>query len=104
MPFYNAHRYQTILPYRHSHNSEESDVEREIAKNLNERGFQTRFIMSAVCIGIMNLLHLMRLSAEANKADYFFENHIMRNAYFYSINAKYKKYFYKLAYIIDFFV
>ena len=40
MPFYNGHRYQTILLHGHSHNSEESNIEREIAKNLNERGFQ----------------------------------------------------------------
>ena len=40
MPFYNGHRYQTILLHGHSHNSEESDIEREIAKNLDERGFQ----------------------------------------------------------------
>ena len=40
MPFYNGHRYQTILLHGHSHNSEESVIEREIAKNLDERGFQ----------------------------------------------------------------
>ena len=40
MPFYNAHRYQTILLHGHSHSSEESNIEREIAKNLNDRGFQ----------------------------------------------------------------
>ena len=40
MPFYNAHRYQTILLHGHSHSSEESTIEREIAKNLNDRGFQ----------------------------------------------------------------
>lgn len=40
MPFYNGHRYQTILLHGHSHSSEESNIEQEIAKNLNERGFQ----------------------------------------------------------------
>ena len=40
MPFYNAYRYQTILLHGHSHSSEESTIEREIAKNLNDRGFQ----------------------------------------------------------------
>lgn len=40
MPFYNGHRYQTILLHGHSHSSEESNIEREIVKNLNERGFQ----------------------------------------------------------------
>lgn len=40
MPFYNGHRYQTILLHGHSHNSKESNIEREIVKNLNERGFQ----------------------------------------------------------------
>ena len=39
MPFYSAHQYQTILLHGHSHCSEESIIEREIAKNLNERGF-----------------------------------------------------------------
>lgn len=40
MPFYNGQRYQTILLHGHSHSSEESNVEQEIAKKLNERGFQ----------------------------------------------------------------
>ena len=40
MPFYNGHRYQTTLLHGHSHSSEESNIEQEIARNLNERGFQ----------------------------------------------------------------
>ena len=39
MPFYSAHQYQTILLHGHSHSSEECNIEREIARNLNERGF-----------------------------------------------------------------
>ncbi len=39
MPFYNAHRHKAILLHGHSHCSEEAAIEREIAKNLNERGF-----------------------------------------------------------------
>ena len=39
MPFYNAHQYQTILLHGHSHSSAECDIEREISKELNKRGF-----------------------------------------------------------------
>lgn len=39
MPFYNSHRYGAVLLHGHSHCSEESAVEREMPKNLNERGF-----------------------------------------------------------------
>lgn len=40
IPFYNGHRCQAILLHGHSHSSEESKIELEIAKELNERGFQ----------------------------------------------------------------
>lgn len=39
MPFYSAHQYKTILLHGHSHCSEESIIELEIAKDLNKRGF-----------------------------------------------------------------
>lgn len=40
MPFYVGHNYGTILLHGHSHKTEESNIEREIAADLNKRGFK----------------------------------------------------------------
>ncbi len=42
IPMYNGHRYQAIHLHGHSHFTEEADIELEIAKDLNARGFSNR--------------------------------------------------------------
>lgn len=39
MPFYNGHLYKTILLHGHSHTSRESEMEQEMSRVLNQRGF-----------------------------------------------------------------
>ncbi len=42
MPMYNGHRHQAIHLHGHSHFTEEADIEREISKDLNERGLSNQ--------------------------------------------------------------
>lgn len=39
IPMYNGHRHQAIHLHGHSHTTDEADLERQIAKALNDRGF-----------------------------------------------------------------
>lgn len=42
IPFYTGHRYQAIHLHGHSHNTEESDEERRIIKELKEKGYDLK--------------------------------------------------------------
>jgi len=42
IPFYNGHRYNAIHLHGHSHNTEESDEERRIVKEMNNKGYDLK--------------------------------------------------------------
>lgn len=56
IPMYNGHRYQAIHLHRHSHFTDEADIEIDIAERLNMRDSIQRYIMWDVCTGIMSRL------------------------------------------------